>query len=247
MQSSMDKSREELIKEFAPRIKILAARYAAKSPPTIDINDLINAGILGLLDAMDKFDPSKGVKFSTYAEIRIRGAILDELRKMDWASRSIRDRINKLEEAYRSLERKLGRMPTDREVAEELGITEEELQREFMELKGYSFFRLEDFGDDEDMLRNLREQILSDKGEGDPYVKLRKKELAELIYEALKDLSAKEKIVLALYYYEELTMKEIGSVLGIGESRVSQIHSKAIFKIKKKLKEKLGDLRNLAL
>ncbi len=234
-------NKEQIVREFAPRIKYLAARYAAKSPPTVEIGDLINAGIIGLLDALEKYDPSKGVKFSTYAEIRIRGAILDELRRMDWASRSIRDRINRLDETYKELEKELGRLPTDGEVAEKLGVTEEELHKEFLELKSYSFFRLEDFGLSEDLMRNLREQILSDKGEGDPYNKLNKKEISNIVYEALKELSAREKIVLTLYYYEDLTMKEIGAILGIGESRVSQIHSKAIFKIKRKLKEKLGE------
>ena len=223
--------RERLIMEYAPLVKYIANRIAMRLPPHIDVNDLINAGIIGLIDAIEKFDPSKEVKFKTYAEIRIKGAILDELRSMDWIPRSIRKVINKLVNAYHELEQQLGRPAKDEEIAELLGLQMEEFYKILKHSAGAPLISLDVMVDHDDKRRDILSCLVDPKST-DAFGVLGLGELKDSIAGAIDDLPEKEKQVVALYYYEELTMKEIGEVLDLTESRVSQIHTKAILRLR---------------
>jgi len=223
--------RERLIMEYAPLVKYIANRIAMRLPPHIDVNDLINAGIIGLIDAIEKFDPSKEVKFKTYAEIRIKGAILDELRSMDWIPRSIRKVINKLVGAYHELEQQLGRPAKDEEIAELLGLQMEEFYKLLKHSAGAPLISLDVMVDHDDKRRDILSCLVDPKST-DAFGALGMGELKDSIAGAIEDLPEKEKQVVALYYYDELTMKEIGEVLDLTESRVSQIHTKAILRLR---------------
>ena len=226
--------REQLIQECAPLIKYIAGRIAFRLPPNIDIDDVITSGIIGLIDAIDKFDPQRGVKFRTYAEFRIRGAMLDELRSLDMTPRSIRYNARKLEEVRTELEHKLGRAPSNEEAAERLGMKVEKINEIINQANGVSFISLEELGysfedgKERDLDTLLNEYLL------DPSLRLRINEIKEIIAEAIKELDEKQRLVITLYYYEELTMKEIGMVLGVTESRVSQLHGIALKQLRKK-------------
>ena len=223
--------RERLIMEYAPLVKYIANRIAMRLPPHIDVNDLINAGVIGLIDAIEKFDPSKEVKFKTYAEIRIKGAILDELRSMDWIPRSIRKVINKLVGAYHELEQQLGRPAKDEEIAELLGLQMEEFYKLLKHSAGAPLISLDVMVDHDDKRRDILSCLVDPKST-DAFGALGLGELKDSIAGAIEDLPEKEKQVVALYYYDELTMKEIGEVLDLTESRVSQIHTKAILRLR---------------
>jgi RNA polymerase sigma factor for flagellar operon FliA len=223
--------RERLIMEYAPLVKYIANRIAMRLPPHIEVNDLINAGVIGLIDAIEKFDPGKEVKFKTYAEIRIKGAILDELRSMDWIPRSIRKVINKLVNAYHELEQQLGRPAKDEEIAELLGLQMEEFYRLLKHSAGAPLISLDVMVDHEDKRRDILSCLVDPKST-DAFGVLGLNELKDAIAGAIDDLPEKEKQVVALYYYDELTMKEIGEVLDLTESRVSQIHTKAILRLR---------------
>ncbi len=228
---------EKVIEEFMPVINYWANRYAYQASPVLDREDLISAGILGLIEAYNRFDPSKGVKFKTFAEFRIRGAILDEIRKLDIIPRSVRDKIDEYEEVIRKLYQKLGRMPEEEEIAKALGLSLDEYYKFLDRIKGISFIDINTLKqkipdlDEEDLF----EFIPGDEKE-DPFEKYALKELEEKLKDAIEKLSEKEKLVLALYYYEGLTMKEIAKVLDYTESRISQIHSQAILKLRALLK-----------
>ena len=229
-------NREAVIKEYSPMIKYVANRIAMRLPPHIEIDDLVSVGVLGLIDAIDKYDASRGAKFKTYAEFRVRGAILDELRSMDWVPRSVRQKASALETVIQKLQNKLGRPPEDDEVANELGMSMGELFNTMNETKSMPILSLEDLG----IAKESGEQqslldCLAGKGD-DPQTSLRLNELKGIIAKAIDVLPEKERLMISLYYYEELTMKEIGEVLGITESRVSQIHSKAVYRLRSKLK-----------
>lgn len=223
--------RERLIMEYAPLVKYIANRIAMRLPPHIEVNDLINAGVIGLIDAIEKFDPGKEVKFKTYAEIRIKGAILDELRSMDWIPRSIRKVINKLVNAYHELEQQLGRPAKDEEIAELLGLQMEEFYRLLKHSAGAPLISLDVMVDHDDKRRDILSCLVDPKST-DAFGVLGLNELKDSIAGAIDDLPEKEKQVVALYYYDELTMKEIGEVLDLTESRVSQIHTKAILRLR---------------
>ena len=223
--------RERLIMEYAPLVKYIANRIAMRLPPHIEVNDLINAGVIGLIDAIEKFDPDKEVKFKTYAEIRIKGAILDELRSMDWIPRSIRKVINKLVNAYHELEQQLGRPAKDEEIAELLGLQMEEFYRLLKHSAGAPLISLDVMVDHDDKRRDILSCLVDPKST-DAFGVLGLNELKDAIAGAIDDLPEKEKQVVALYYYDELTMKEIGDVLNLTESRVSQIHTKAILRLR---------------
>lgn len=229
--------KERLILEYAPTIKYIAQRVAARLPPHIALDDLINAGVIGLIDAIEKFDPTRDNTFKTYAEFRIRGAMLDELRSLDWVPRSVRQKESALGRAYTDLERKLGRSARDEEVAALLGIELEEFYEWLNQVRGVSLLSLEAPGaratDGETV--NLLDLVATDDDQ-DPAHVVQARRLKEVIAEAVDDLPYQEKVVISLYYYEELTMKEIGKVLDITESRVSQIHTKSIFHLRTKLK-----------
>jgi RNA polymerase sigma factor for flagellar operon FliA len=233
------RKREELIMEHVPLIKYHAYRIATQLPPNIEINDLINAGVLGLMDAVEKFEPSRGVKFKTYAELRIRGAMLDSLRELDWAPRSLRKKSKELTKASQRLQQELGREASDFEICEEMGIELNELFKLTDRLKGLtigSFYDVSHKFDDEDGDSECLINYYPDGTTASPYFAFEKEELKKILAEAIDALPRKERLVVSLYYFEELTMKEIGAVLRVNESRVSQLHTKAVLRLKTKLK-----------
>ena len=230
-------NREEVIKRYSPMIKYVANRIAMRLPPHIEVDDLISVGVLGLMDAISKYDSSRGAKFKTYAEFRVRGAILDELRAMDWVPRSIRQKASNVDKVVQTLQAKLSRSPEDEEVAKEMGISLDQFHDTLNETKSIPIFSLEDLG----IAKESGEQqslldCLAGKADADPQTQIRLIELKEIIAKAIDALPEKERLMVSLYYYEELTMKEIGAVLEITESRVSQIHSKAVYRLRTKLK-----------
>ena len=230
-------NREEVIKRYSPMIKYVANRIAMRLPPHIEVDDLISVGVLGLMDAISKYDSSRGAKFKTYAEFRVRGAILDELRAMDWVPRSIRQKASNVDKVVQKLQAKLSRSPEDEEVAEEMGISLNQFHDTLNETKSIPIFSLEELG----IAKESGEQqslldCLAGKADADPQTQIRLIELKEIIAKAIDALPEKERLMVSLYYYEELTMKEIGAVLEITESRVSQIHSKAVYRLRTKLK-----------
>ena len=230
-------NREEVIKQYSPMIKYVANRIAMRLPPHIEVDDLISVGVLGLMDAITKYDSSRGAKFKTYAEFRVRGAILDELRSMDWVPRSIRQKASQVDKVVQGLQAKLRRTPEDEEVAQEMGLSLDQFHETLNETKSIPIFSLEDLGiakesgDQQSLL-----DCLAGKADADPQTQIRLVELKEIIAKAIDALPEKERLMVSLYYYEELTMKEIGAVLDITESRVSQIHSKAVYRLRTKLK-----------
>jgi RNA polymerase sigma factor for flagellar operon FliA len=233
--------RDALIHETLPLIKHIAHRVAAKLPSNVELRDLINAGVLGLLDALDKFEPERNVKFKTYAEVRIRGAILDSLRNLDWAPRSLRKKSKDLERIYAELTQKLGRPATDEEVSEAMGEDLDDFHALVDQLHGLTVGSFETLNPDEDGESYLN--YYADESGGDPYTRFETAELTAVLANAIDDLPEKERLVLSLYYYEEFTMKEIGSLLGVNESRVSQLHTKAMLRLRGKLAKSLPDMQ----
>lgn len=221
--------RDALIEAHLPQVKFIVERIAARLPRTIDRDDLIGAGLLGLLDATDKYDPSRGVQFKTYAELRVRGAILDSLRGLDWASRSARQRAREVETAYSQLEQKHGRPAKEEEVAELMGISLSELHATLSDLRWLTVTRLDE--EDEDGRGSLASQIPDDPTRT-PAALFERAEERRTLIAAIDRLPERERQVVALYYTEELTMKEIGAVLGITESRVCQIHTQAVLHLR---------------
>lgn len=227
--------RESLILESLSLVRHVAHRVATRLPASVEMNDLVNAGVLGLLDAVEKFEPGRGVKFNTYAEVRIRGAILDSLRNLDWAPRSLRKKSRELERVYTELEQQLGRPATDEEVCESLGEKIEDFHALIDQLHGLTIGSFDEVLDHQD-----HEKIINyypDNGSNDPHLRFEADELVRLLAKAIDSLPEKERLVLSLYYYEELTMKEIGGLLGVNESRISQLHSKATLRLRGKLKK----------
>ena len=234
-------SREELILEYVPLVKYLAQRVMAKLPHHIELDDLINAGVIGLIDALEKYDPSKRIKFRTYAEFRIKGAIFDELRSQDLLPRSWRQKLKELEDVYGRLEQRLGRTPTEEEIAREMNISLEEFYQDLDEVRSINFLSVDGLIDATQEEKGRLMDLLADDGEKDPLELLGLSELREAVAEAIDELPERQRLVLTLYYYEELTMKEIAHVLGVTESRVSQIHTQAIIGLRAKLKRRLGE------
>ena len=229
--------REELIRENLVLVKHVAYRMARRLPSSVEVNDLVNTGVLGLLDAVDKFDPSRNVRFGAYAELRIRGAILDSLRDLDWAPRSLRKKSRELENIYGHLEDKLGRPATDEEVCEAMGESLHDLHSLLDQLNGLvvGSFDAPGHGEDSEKLINYYPD-----GGNDPYMQLEADQLVRIMATAIDALPEKERLVISLYYFEELTMKEVGALLGVNESRVSQLHSKATLRLREKLRRTCG-------
>lgn len=229
-------ARETLILNYSPLVKYVAGRLSSSLPQTIDTADLISYGIFGLIDAIEKYDPERGIKFETYAIARIKGAIIDELRAMDWVPRSVRARAREVEQAYVRLEGTLKRVPTDAEVAKEMGISSRELQGIFTKLSYTSVVSFEELwvgGDRED--RSNVMSTIEDETAEDPVALFESEEVKDILASAIERLPERERIVVALYYYEGLTLKEIGQVLGVTESRVSQLHTKAVLRLRARL------------
>ncbi|OLC38104.1 MAG: hypothetical protein AUG08_14685 [Acidobacteria bacterium 13_1_20CM_2_55_15] len=235
--------RDALIQETLPLIKHIAHRVAIRLPSNVEIRDLINAGVLGLMDAIEKFEPERNVKFKTYAEVRIRGAILDSLRDLDWAPRSLRKKSKDLERMYADLSQKLGRPATDEEVSEAMGENIEDFHELVDQLHGLTIGSFENLSDSEDSENYIN--YYPDDGSNDPYMKFESNELTRLLAEAIEELPEKERLVLSLYYFEEFTMKEIGALLGVNESRVSQLHTKATLRLRGKLGKLVPDVDSM--
>lgn len=228
--------RNRLIERYAPLVKYVAGRMAMNMPPQVEFDDLVSYGIFGLIDAIEKYEPSRGFKFKTYATTRIRGSIIDELRALDWIPRSVRQKSRQLQTVYAELENRLGRAATDEEIAGELGITLEDFDQLVSDVSGTAIISLEDVwhvGSDDDEIQVGDTLAGSEKDH--PNYRIERDEVKRLLIDAIKELPPREKEVIALYYYEELTLKEIGLVLGVTESRVSQLHSKAVIRLKAKL------------
>ena len=230
--------REKLILEYAPLVKLVAGRLVMYLGYNVEYDDLVGYGIFGLIDAIDKFDAGKEVKFETYASLRIRGAILDQIRKMDWIPRTVRQRQKKISEAIKEIEARTGKEATDDEIAQALGISSDEYDDWQSQMKVTGVVSLDEFvesGSDVSDGNGISSPI--DR----PEEALEKEEMKQMLAEALKQLTEKEQKVVLLYYYEELTLKEISNILEVSESRVSQLHTKAL----NKMKQKLGGYMNI--
>ncbi len=223
--------REKIIIEYAGLVKIVAGRLSIYLGYNVEYDDLVGYGTFGLIDAIDKFDYDKGVKFETYASLRIRGAILDQIRKMDWIPRTLRQKQKRLDAAYQKMESLYGRVATDEEIAKELEITVEELENWQNQTKISNLVSLDEY------MEQGEGHVESHTSEdfAQPQKIIEKQELKEILIKALEYLTEKEKKVIVLYYYEELTLKEISAVLEVSESRVSQLHTKALQKMRQKL------------
>jgi len=231
--------KNQYVEQYSPLIKYLADRLAARLPDHINKDDLISSGVLGLIDAVDKFDPGRAIMFKTYAEFRIKGAMLDELRSLDWVPRSIRKKANQLEKLWQRLEVELGHPPTDEEAAEALEISVPEYLKLLDEVRTINILDLDAFkAVDKTGARESRDiyDILADENALDALTVLSQGEVRDVLAQAIEDLAEKERLVVTLYYHEELTMKEIGQVLGYTESRISQLHTKSLLRLKTKLR-----------
>jgi RNA polymerase sigma factor for flagellar operon FliA len=232
--------REKLLLEHLPQVHYIARRIHERVPPQVLLEDLVHAGILGLMDAVKKYDPAKNVRLKHYAEFRIRGAILDSLRQVDWSPRTLRRQARRLEQAISACKAQFRRDPTEPEIAAELKMSLEDLQHLLGDLRALDIGSLQqetgEPGYGEEQLQN---RVASETE--DPFHQTLRAEMTTLLARAVSELPPREKEVLALYHYEELTMKEVGAVLGIGESRVSQIHSTALLRLRVRLRELLDE------
>ena len=225
--------RNALIERFLPLVRYNAERVWAKLPDGVDLNDLISAGVFGLMDAIEAFDLERGVKFETYCVPRIRGAMLDELRTMDWVPRLVRSKASKLEAARKEVEAELGRPPSDAEIAKKMGLPMEEYDKHKSEASAVNLVSLNKKWYETDSYKDVREiDIIEDTRGEDPTDGIQKRDVMKLV---TKGLNRNERLIIILYYYEELTMKEIGTTLGLSESRVSQMHSSIVARLKDQL------------
>jgi RNA polymerase sigma factor for flagellar operon FliA len=239
--SGDQRARERLVVAYSPLVKYVAGRMSSGLPAHVEESDLISYGLTGLISAIERFDLSREIKFETYAITRIRGSIIDELRTLDWVPRSVRARAREIERANMKLEAKLQRAPSDEEMATELGMTTQEFQDALLQISHSTIVALDelwnvsDSGGDQVSLLDT----LPDHGAPDPQALVDQGELRDRIADAIAALPEREKLVIALYYYENLTLREIGEVLGVTESRVSQLHTKAVLRLRSKLGNEL--------
>jgi RNA polymerase sigma factor FliA len=225
--------RNRLVEMYLPLVKYNGERIWARLPEGVELDDLVSAGVFGLMDAIDAFDLSRGVKFETYCVPRIRGAMLDELRTMDWVPRLVRSKASKLNEAVKTIEAKLGRQPTEIELSTAMGISVPELEKMILDANAVNLISLNKKWYETDSYKDVREiDILEDKKGEDPTRRIQKNDLMRLV---TKGLNRNERLIIILYYYEELTMKEIGATLDLSESRVSQMHSSIVQRLQSQL------------
>ena len=231
--------RNRLVEQYLPLVKYNGERIWARLPEGVELDDLISAGVFGLMDAIDAFDMTRGVKFETYCVPRIRGAMLDELRTMDWVPRLVRSKASKLNEAVKTLEARNGRQPTEVELAKHLEMSVEDLEKMMVEANAVGLISLDKKWYETDSYKDVREiDILEDKKGEDPTRRIQKADLMRLV---TKGLNRNERLIIILYYYEELTMKEIGATLDLSESRVSQMHSSIVQRLQGQLERRRGE------
>jgi RNA polymerase sigma factor for flagellar operon FliA len=230
-----EKARERLVVAYSPLVKFIAGRMASGLPAHVDEADLISYGLLGLIGAIERFDLEREIKFETFAVARIKGAIIDELRSLDWVPRSVRARARDVERAHATLEGQLGRTPTDEEMSAKLDMSVEEFQDALLEIANSSVLALDDlwtFADPEGSGQISVLDTIQDPNAIDPEIEAHTSELKDRLADAIESLPERERLVIALYYYENLTLREIGEVLGVTESRVSQLHTKAVLALR---------------
>lgn len=241
-QNRSPEAREKLILHYAPLVKYVAGRVSSGLPPSVEFGDLVSYGVFGLLDAIEKYDPDRGIKFETYALARIKGAIIDELRADDWVPRSVRFKAREMERAYAALESELRRIPTDEEVAKKMGLSMDEYAALLNKMSLISLVALDELwtvgGDRPDKL-SIADTVEDVKAK-DPSQTFEIEEMKNIIADSINKLPERERIVISLYYYEGLTMREIGEVLSVTESRVCQMHTKAIMRLRARLNSALG-------
>ncbi len=233
--------REQIIIEYAPLVKVVAGRLSMYLGYNVEYDDLVGYGVFGLIDAIDKFNPAKAVKFETYASLRIRGAILDQIRKMDWIPRTIRQKQKQIDDAIKKIEAETGEAASDEKVARELGISDNEYADWQSQMAVTNVISLDEFNESSSEDGTGSRETIADPGAG-PEEVLEEKELKKTLADALELLTEKERKVIVLYYYEELTLKEISNILEVSESRVSQLHIKGLAKMKTKLGKYMGVL-----
>lgn len=235
-----DAEREQKLMGYLPLVKYIAGRIAIGLPKSVELDDLINAGVVGLIEAHANFDTSKGVKFESYASMRIRGSILDELRAIDWAPRSTRAKSREMERSISALQNTLGRSPSEQEIAENLDVSIDDLYKLLDDLSSTTLLSLDEltYGSDYDKPVALVDTLKSQE-HTDALTDLEREEMRNMLVDSIGFLTDQERLVTALYYYEELTLKEIGQVMELSESRVSQIHTKAVLSLRGKLRMRL--------
>lgn len=233
--SSQDK--DKLIMEYAPLIKFIAQKIAVRLPSNIELDDLISSGVIGLMDAIDKYDPTRDNKFKTYAEFRIRGSILDELRAQDWVPRSVRDKAKLLDRTVLELEGEMGRTPQDEEVAAKLNMNMDEFHDLVNQVRPVSLLSIDDAATFSNVDKKSILNLLEGTKLNNPLTQLNIKSVKDIVTKAIEELPERQRLVLSLYYYEDLNLKEIGKVLRVTESRVSQLHAQAISRLRAKLQQ----------
>lgn len=235
--------REEIVKKYLYLVKYVAGRVAIGLPPNVEFNDLVSYGILGLFDAINKYDVSQGNKFETYAVARIRGSIMDELRKLDWAPRLLRKKAREIDKKCKELEEKHGRLATDQELSKALNISTDELNEIYSDLNSTTFLSLDEVWQNDDGNKPIsRLQTIEDSLVTNQFSYVHQNEIKDILATAIEDLPEKEKLVIVLYYYENLTLREIGEILDVSESRVCQIHTKVITRLRSHLMKRSGEL-----
>lgn len=227
--------KDKLIMEYAPLIKFIAQKIAVRLPSNIELDDLISSGVIGLMDAIDKYDPTRDNKFKTYAEFRIRGSILDELRAQDWVPRSVRDKAKLLDRTFVNLEAELGRSPTDEEVCEKLSITIDDFHDMVNQVRPVSVLSIDEAATFSSVDKKSILNLLEGCKLNNPFNQLNLKSVKGIVTQSIEDLPERQRLVLSLYYYEDLNLKEIGKILRVTESRVSQLHAQAIARLRAKL------------
>lgn len=235
------KQKDELILEYAPLIKFIAQKIAVRLPSNIELDDLISSGVIGLMDAIEKYDPTRDNKFKTYAEFRIRGAILDELRAQDWVPRSVRDKAKLLDRTMIDLEAALGRAATDEEVAEKLNMSMDEFYDLLNQVRPVSVLSIDEAATFSNVDKKSILNLLEATKLNNPFTQLNLKSVKDVVTQSIEELPERQRLVLSLYYYEDLNLKEIGKVLRVTESRVSQLHAQAISRLRAKLGQVFED------
>ncbi|MBT3585235.1 MAG: FliA/WhiG family RNA polymerase sigma factor [Halobacteriovoraceae bacterium] len=240
------KVKDEIVIEYAPLIKYIAQKIASRLPSNIELDDLISCGVIGLMDAIEKFDPTRDNKFKTYAEFRIRGSILDELRAQDWVPRSIREKAKLVERTYAKLDSELGRPASDEEMCKELQLSQDDFYDLLNKAKSISLLNIDDSGSFNRGDKKLMAGLMEDNRTTNPFNAVSYKNIRDKIKEGIAGLPEKQRLVLSLYYYEDLNLKEIGQVLDVTESRVSQLHTQAIMKLRHRLRSLVDGPEDMA-